>query len=86
MTNLLSNPALSGEQRSELLTIINEESDRLNRLVGEAAEVAQLDAHQVELHMAPHQLSEAVGIALEEVKNIVDKHPVEVADDEVAVR
>jgi len=28
VTNLLSNPALSGEQRSELLTIINEESDR----------------------------------------------------------
>src|ERR1700726_662722 len=42
VTNLLSNPALSGEQRSELLTIINEESDRLNRLVGEAAEMAQL--------------------------------------------
>ena len=32
-----------------LLTIINEESDRLNRLVGEAGEMARLDAGEVEL-------------------------------------
>jgi two-component system sensor histidine kinase KdpD len=50
----------------------------LNRLVGEAAEVAQLDAQQVELHMEPHPISEAVGMALEKVKNIVDKRPLEV--------
>src|SRR5271169_2822099 len=31
----------SPEERQELLTIINEESDRLNRLIGEAAEMAQ---------------------------------------------
>src|SRR6202795_455356 len=38
----------SPEERHELLTIINEESDRLNRLIGEAAEMAQLDANKVE--------------------------------------
>jgi two-component system sensor histidine kinase KdpD len=43
-TSLLSNPTLDAAQRLELLTVINEESDRLNRLVGEAAEMAQLDA------------------------------------------
>ncbi len=36
VTNLLSNPNVSDNQRSELLTIVNEETDRLNRLVGEA--------------------------------------------------
>ncbi len=56
MTNLLSNPALSGEQRRELLTIINEESDRLNRLVGEAAEMARLDAGEVELKLEPQPI------------------------------
>ena len=30
-------------QRHELLTVIDEETDRLNRLVGEAAEMSQLD-------------------------------------------
>src|SRR6266436_5802925 len=41
-------PSHSPEERQELLTIINEESDRLNRLIGEAAEMAQLDANKVE--------------------------------------
>jgi two-component system, OmpR family, sensor histidine kinase KdpD len=75
---LLSEVELDKPQLKELALVIDEESDRLNRLVSEAAEVAQLDAHQVDLHMKPHQLGEAVGMALEKVKNIVDKHPVEV--------
>jgi hypothetical protein len=44
----LVSPNHSPEERQELLTIINEESDRLNRLIGEAAEMAQLDANKVE--------------------------------------
>ena len=36
VTSLLSDSALSESQRKELLVIINEESDRLNRMVGEA--------------------------------------------------
>ena len=51
VTSLLSDLQLDATQRKELLTVINEESDRLNRLVGEAAEMAQLDAHGVELHL-----------------------------------
>jgi two-component system sensor histidine kinase KdpD len=75
---LLSEVELDKPQLKELATIIDEESDRLNRLVGEAAEVAQLDARQVELYLEPHQIDEAVGMALQKVKNIVDKHPIEV--------
>ncbi len=37
----------------ELLTIIDEEADRLNRLVSEAVEMAQLDAQQVQMHFGP---------------------------------
>ena len=40
---LLSDVRLDKPQREDLLQVINEESDRLNRLVGEAGEVAQLD-------------------------------------------
>src|SRR5260370_7239094 len=72
---LLSEVELDKPQLKELATVIDEESDRLNRLVGEAAEVAQLDARQVELHMEPHPMREAVGIALEKAKNILDKRP-----------
>jgi two-component system, OmpR family, sensor histidine kinase KdpD len=78
VTSLLSNPALDDAQRRELLTVINEESDRLNRLVGEAAEMAQLEAHKVELRLGQHQLREAVDDAVAKSKAILGKHPVEV--------
>ncbi len=52
VTSLLGSSSQSSghspEETRELLTIINEESDRLNRLIGEAAEMAQLDANKVE--------------------------------------
>ena len=65
VTNMLSNPALTDPQRLELLTIINEESDRLNRLVGEAAEMARLDAGEVELNIEPHPIEDVITAALE---------------------
>ena len=78
VTTLLSNPRLENVEREELLTVINEESDRLNRLVGEAAEMAQLEAHQVELRLGQHQMQEAVEDAVEKSKAILCKHPVTV--------
>ena len=51
---------LDRESRHELLTIIDEESDRLNRLVSEAVETAQLDAQQIQMHFAPVGLLEVV--------------------------
>jgi len=77
-TSLLSNPGLDSAQRLELLTVINEESDRLNRLVGEAAEMAQLDANQFELQLGPHPIREAVEAALEKAKPALGQHPVDV--------
>jgi len=75
---LLSGVDLDRSQRTELLNVINEESDRLNRLVGEATEVAQLDAHKIELRVRPYQIREAVETALEESKPALLHHPVEV--------
>jgi two-component system sensor histidine kinase KdpD len=68
VTNLLSTATFTEDQKRELLTIINEESDRLNRLVGEAAEMAQLDAGEVELHLAPHPIEDVINAALKLTK------------------
>ncbi len=68
VTTLLSPDPVSAEGRQELLTVINEETDRLNRLVGEAAEMAQLDAHQVELRCEPHRVRDIVNAAIESSK------------------
>jgi two-component system sensor histidine kinase KdpD len=76
---LQSETGLEPAQRQELLAVINEESDRLNRLIGEAAEVAQLDAHQVELHASPYNIREAIEAAVDKTRQVLAQHPLEVA-------
>jgi len=78
VSSLLSDPKLDDGQRHELLTVIDEESDRLNRLVGEAVEMAQLDAHEMKPEIGPHQLREAIDAAIEESRQVVHENPVEV--------
>jgi len=78
VTSLRSAAAMSEDQRQDLLAVIEEESDRLNRLVGEAVEMAKLDAHEVGLERSPHQIREAIDAALEDSKNTVGTHPVQV--------
>jgi two-component system sensor histidine kinase KdpD len=75
---LLADLGLDRAQREDLLQVINEESDRLNRLVGEAGEVAQLDAHQMQFHIEAHCIREAVDKALESSQAGLRRHPFEV--------
>ncbi|HEY6337349.1 MAG TPA: ATP-binding protein [Candidatus Sulfotelmatobacter sp.] len=75
---LLSGPQLDQSLRADLLTVINEESDRLNRLVGEAAEVAQLDSHQIEFHFEPHSIRDAIDLALQRSRTALQHHVVDV--------
>jgi two-component system sensor histidine kinase KdpD len=78
VTGLISDSNLSDQDRSELLTVIDEETDRLNRLVGEATEMAALDASEVELHLEPGQIAEVIEAALEEYAERLKQHAVEV--------
>jgi len=78
ITSLMSNTGLSADDRRELMTVINEESDRLNRLVGEAAEVAQLESHEFQLDLQTCRVIDLVEAAVEGVKQVVGKHPIEV--------
>jgi two-component system sensor histidine kinase KdpD len=77
-TSLLGSQTHSPEERQELLTIINEESDRLNRLIGEAAEMAQLDANKVEFRFESAPIGNPVEEALDELKQLLVQHPVDV--------
>jgi two-component system, OmpR family, sensor histidine kinase KdpD len=78
VTSLLGSPNHSADEKQELLTIINEESDRLNRLIGEAAEMAQLDANKVEFRFESAPIGDVVAEALEELKQLLVQHPVDV--------
>jgi two-component system, OmpR family, sensor histidine kinase KdpD len=65
VTSLLaSGKVAAAPQAHELLTIINEECDRLNHLVEEAAEMARLEAGEIELHFAPTSIEEIIQGAL----------------------
>lgn len=76
---LLSEANLDKPQRTDLLQVINEESDRLNRLVGEAGEVAQLDAHQLHFRFETHQIREAIDQAVKNSHPALRTHPVQVS-------
>jgi two-component system sensor histidine kinase KdpD len=64
VTSLLASGEAAAPQAHELLTIINEECDRLNHLVEEAAEMARLEAGEIELHFVPTSIEEIVQGAL----------------------
>jgi two-component system sensor histidine kinase KdpD len=60
---LLSQPA-DATHTHELLSIINEECDRLNRLVEEAGEMAKLEAGEIALELEPVGIAEIIEAAL----------------------
>lgn len=78
VTSLLSGSALNESQRKELLVIINEESDRLNRMVGEASEMAQLDTGEVKLRLTAHPIQEVIAAALDDCRALLAGRDVQV--------
>lgn len=88
VTSLLSSPRETQQQERELLTVIDEECDRLNQLVGDAAEMARLDAGEFELRIEPNSMAEIVAAALQSSKSALTNRPVrvEIAADLPPVR
>jgi two-component system sensor histidine kinase KdpD len=76
VTSLLGQPRADAEH--ELMTIINEEADRLNHLVAEVLEMVRIEAGKLHLEKRPQDVSEIVGAALAELKPVLHDRPVEV--------
>ena len=76
-TALLTGTNPTGDSH-ELLTIIDEESDRLNRLVSEAVETAQLDAQQVQMHFATVSVRDLIEDSRQACSWVEDQHPLHV--------
>jgi two-component system sensor histidine kinase KdpD len=73
-----SSVQLDDGARRDLVAVVEEEADRLNRLVGEASEMAQLDAHQVHLEFEVLSIRSAIDTALRDVTAISGEHKIEV--------
>jgi len=77
VTDLLSSTSADNAQQRELLTIINEECDRLNHLVEEAAEMARLEAGEIQLDRRLVEASELVDSAVEHLKGSLGERPIQ---------
>ncbi len=75
-TSLLSQPSLEESQRHEMFAILDEESARLDRLIGQAVEMAQLDTDGIEVRPKPQRLQEVIDIALEDCHALLRGRPV----------
>lgn len=64
-TMLLSSTPMAETDRLELLTVIDEESDRLNRLVAQSLEMAQLDTQEIHMGPTPQSVGDLVHRSLE---------------------
>jgi len=64
VTHLLAKP--HDAEELELLTIANEEADRLNRLVVEVLEMARIDASKLHPDRAPHSIMDIIQATLKE--------------------
>ena len=78
VTSLLMSPDADPTQSTELLTIINEECDRLNHLVEEAAEMAKLEAGELSLDLAPTSVDEIIQAALAHCRDALAGRQVDV--------
>jgi two-component system sensor histidine kinase KdpD len=77
VTGLLGSNQSKETQAGELLTIINEECDRLNRLVEEAGEMAKLEAGEFALELAPTPMEEIIRASLGQCKTALAGRTVE---------
>ncbi len=75
VTDLLGNSSAESAQQTELLTIINEECDRLNHLVEEASEMARLEAGEIELHFEAVEPGALVDAAVQQLKKTMGDRP-----------
>jgi two-component system, OmpR family, sensor histidine kinase KdpD len=69
-TSLLENLNFNRDQRKELLIVIDEECDRINRLIGQTNEMARLEAGEVTLQFAPLPVNGIITAALEDCESV----------------
>jgi two-component system sensor histidine kinase KdpD len=75
-TTLTQNEGLDDEVRRELATVVDEESAHLDALIGEAVEMAELDAKVLRLQPAPHHTRMLLDHAVEASRRVLARHQV----------
>ncbi|HEY1809610.1 MAG TPA: ATP-binding protein [Acidobacteriaceae bacterium] len=77
-TTLVSEPRLPEAERAELTTVVEEESARLDRLIGQAVEMAQLDAATLQIRAEPQDVRELLETAMDEMRSQLRGRPIDI--------
>ena len=78
-TTLLEAKGLDEAGRLDLAALVDEEASRLDMLIGEAVEMAEIDANVVQIHLAPQHPRALFDQAVEESRKILASHRVSIA-------
>jgi two-component system, OmpR family, sensor histidine kinase KdpD len=83
-TTLLQNAEIDAAARQDLIALVDEEASRLDALIGEAVEMAEIDAHVVAVHLVQQHTRALLEQALAESHESLADHRVVVSveDDE----
>ena len=76
VTGLLDGLETDLEQRKELLTVIDEECDRINRLVSEASEIGRLESGEMKLNLASHSIGDLISAALADCRSVTSNREI----------
>ena len=77
-TTLVESEGLDESVRRDLAELVDEESTRLDKLIGEAVEMAEIDANVVQVHPVPQHTRMLLDHVVEESHAILAKHRVTV--------
>jgi two-component system sensor histidine kinase KdpD len=77
-TTLLESKGLDEAGRLDLAAIVDEEASRLDLLIGEAIEMAEIDADVVQVHPVPQHTRALLDQAVEEARKILGAHRVSI--------
>ena len=83
-TTLLEGDGLDDAGRLDMVRIIDEEAARLDLLIGEAVEMAEIDANVVEVKMSPQHPRALLDQAVEASRKILASHKVNISVEDGA--
>jgi two-component system, OmpR family, sensor histidine kinase KdpD len=77
-TTLMDGNGLDDASRYDLATIVDEEASRLDHLIGEAVEMAEIDTKGVTIQEQPHSPRAVLQDAVDQSRTVLARHVVEI--------
>lgn len=77
-TTLVNQPNLPEAERADLIAVVEEESSRLDRLIGLAVEMARFDSQSVKVQLAVQDIGELIEMTVEQMQRELRDHRVQI--------